>query len=56
MWMRVCHERSPVSGIRCCTGDEGGPLGPGVQAQGPNPLKLQPLRAAVVNVEEKAGR
>jgi hypothetical protein len=56
MWMRVCHERSPVSGIRCCTGDEGGPLGPGVQAQGPNPLKLQTLRAAVVNVEEKAGQ
>ena len=52
----VCHDRSPVSGIRCCTGDEGEPLGLGVQAQGPNPLKLQTLRAAVVNVEEKAGQ
>jgi hypothetical protein len=42
------------SGIRCCTGDEGGPLGIGVQAQVPNHLKLQALRASGVNVEEKA--
>jgi len=41
--------------VRCCTGDEGGPLGAGVQAQAPNRLKLQRLRAAVVSVEEKAG-
>ena len=27
-----------------------------MQAQGPNPLKLQTLRAAVVSVEEKAGQ
>ena len=42
------------AGIRCCTGDEGRPLGIGVQAQVPNHLKLQALRAPVVNVEEKA--
>src|SRR5918992_6385751 len=41
--------------MRCCTGDEGGPLGAGVQAQAPNHLKLHVLRARVVSVEEKAG-
>ncbi len=43
------------SGLRCCTRDEGRPLGAGVQAQAPNHLKLQALRASVVSVEEKAG-
>ena len=41
--------------MRCCTGDEGWPLGAGVQAQAPNHLKLHVLRARVVSVEEKAG-
>ena len=44
-----------IEGVRCCTGDEGGPLGVGVQAQTPNRLKLQRSRAVVVSVEEKAG-
>jgi hypothetical protein len=41
--------------VRCCTGDEGRPLGAGLQEQAPNPLKLQASRALVVSVEEKAG-
>jgi len=43
------------AGVRCCTEDEGRPLGAGVQAQAPNRLKLHTLRAGVVSVEEKAG-
>jgi len=38
----------------CCTRDEGGPLGAGVQARALNYLELRRLRAWVVNVEEKA--
>ena len=47
---------SQRAGVRCCTGDEGRPLGAGVQEQAPNHLTLQTLRATVVNVEEKAGQ
>jgi hypothetical protein len=47
---------SQMAGVRCCTGDEGRPLGAGLQEQAPNPLKLQRSRAAVVSVEEKAGQ
>jgi len=36
------------------TGDEGRPLGAGLQEQAPNHLKLHWLRAIVVSVEEKA--
>jgi hypothetical protein len=46
---------SQSAGGRCCTGDEGRPLGAGLQEQAPNRLKLQALRALVVSVEEKAG-
>jgi hypothetical protein len=54
--MRVRRERIPqFLGVRCCTGDEGRPLGAGVQAQAPNRLKLQRSRAVVGSVEEKAG-
>jgi hypothetical protein len=42
--------------MRCCTGDEGRPLGAGLQEQAPNRLKLHALRALVVSVEEKAGQ
>jgi hypothetical protein len=38
--------------VRCCTRDEGRPLGAGRQGQASNRLKLQ--RAGVVSVEEKA--
>ena len=55
--MRVRHERTGGKlDVRCCTRDEGRPLGAGVQAQAPTPLKLQVLRASVVSVEEKAGQ
>ena len=57
MWTRVRHERVlSFLSTRCCTKDEGRPLGTGEQAQVPNRLKLQRLRAAVVSVEEKAGQ
>ena len=57
MLTRVRHERVLRKlSMRCCTKDEGRPLGTGVQAQVPNRLKLQRLRAAVVSVEEKAGQ
>jgi putative transposase len=46
---------SQIAGVWCCTGDEGRPLGAGLQEQAPNRLKLQRSRAAVVSVEEKAG-
>ena len=46
---------SQRAGVRCCTGDEGGPLGAGLQELAPNPLKLQRSKAGVVSVEEKAG-
>jgi hypothetical protein len=46
---------SQSAGVRCCTGDEGRPLGAGLQERAPNHLKLQRSRAAVVSVEEKAG-
>src|SRR5215510_9693368 len=46
---------SQRAGVRCCTGDEGGPLGAGLQEQAPNRLKLHALRALVVSGEEKAG-
>jgi putative transposase len=32
---------SQRAGVRCCTGDEGRPLGAGLQEQAPNHLKLQ---------------
>ena len=32
---------SQRAGVRCCTRDEGRPLGAGVQAQAPNRLKLR---------------
>ena len=40
--------------VRCCTGDEGRPLGTGLQEQVSNHLKLRRLRAGVVSVKEKA--
>ena len=40
--------------MRNCTGDEGGPLGAGLQEQAPNHLKLRWLRARVVSVKEKS--
>ena len=40
--------------MQCCTRDEGGSLGGGVQTQPPNRLELLPLRAVVVSVKEKA--
>jgi hypothetical protein len=57
MWTRVRHERAfRKLDVRCCTRDEGRPLGVGVQAQAPNRLKPQGLRVSVVSVEEKAGQ
>jgi len=43
-----------VSAPRSCTGDEGRPLGVGLQGQAPNPLKLLWSNARVVSVKEKA--
>jgi hypothetical protein len=40
----------------CCTRDGGRPSGAGWQEQAPNPLQLQRAKAAVVSVEEKAGK
>jgi hypothetical protein len=40
--------------VRCCTRDEGRPLGAGRQGQASNRLKLHRSRAGVVSVEEKA--
>ncbi len=40
--------------MRNCTGDEGWPLGAGLQGQASKHLKLRRLRAGVVSVEEKA--
>ena len=37
----VPRTHSQSAGMRCDTGDEGGPLGAGVQAQASNHLKLQ---------------
>ena len=39
--------------MRNCTGDEGRPLGAGLQEQASNYLKLLWSRAMVVSVEEK---
>jgi transposase-like protein len=57
-WMEesVPGTHAQFTGMRCCTGDEGRPLGAGLQEQASNPLKLQVLRAPVVSVEEKAGQ
>jgi hypothetical protein len=41
------------SAPRGCTGDEGGPLGVGLQEQAPKHLKLLWSKAMVVSVEEK---
>ena len=50
----VCHERTLKYGSVCnCTGDEGRPLGTGLQEQVSNHLKLRWLRARVVSVKEK---
>ena len=38
----------------CCTRDEGGPLGAGIQVQASNHLELRGSKAQVVSVEEKA--
>jgi hypothetical protein len=43
----------PVSALRSCIGDEGRPLGAGLQEQASNRLKLHGLRALVVSVERK---
>ena len=42
------------SAPRGCTGDEGRPLGAGLQEQAPNHLKLRWLRARVVSVKDKS--
>jgi hypothetical protein len=47
---------SDLEGVRAprgCTGDEGRPLGPGLQERASNRLKLHGLRALVVSVEGK---
>ncbi len=38
--MIVCHEALSGKEVSCCTRDEGGPLGAGLQEQAPNRLKL----------------
>jgi hypothetical protein len=44
-----------VSAPRSCTGDEGKPLGAGLQGQARNHLKLLPAKAGgIVSVKEKA--
>ncbi len=48
------HGREVIPEVPCCTRDEGGPLGTGVQAQVPNHLKLRWSKAKVVSVQEKA--
>jgi type II secretory pathway pseudopilin PulG len=50
----VPRTRTRSYGVRCCTEDEGGPLGTGLQEEVPNHLKLLWLRARVVSVKEKA--
>jgi hypothetical protein len=40
--------------VRCYAGDEGRPLGVGLQEQAPNHLKLRWLSARVVSVKEKS--
>ncbi len=50
------HGKEETLEVPCCTRDEGGPLGTGVQAQVPNHLKLRWSRARVVSVQEKARR
>ncbi|MFX0200428.1 MAG: hypothetical protein ACFFCW_30285, partial [Candidatus Hodarchaeota archaeon] len=40
--------------LRNCAGDEGGPLGAGLQEQASNRLKLLWSRARVVSVKEKS--
>jgi hypothetical protein len=50
------HEKEETLEVPCCTRDEGGPLGTGVQAQVPNHLKLRWSKARVVSVQEKARR
>jgi len=40
---------------QCFIGDEGGPLGVGLQERASNHLKLRGSRVCVVSVEEKAG-
>ena len=44
------HEKEVIPEVPCCTRDEGGPLGTGVQARVPNHLKLRWSRARVVSV------
>ena len=53
----VCYEgiRRRIDGMPCFTGDEGWPLGVGVQAQTPNRRKLRRSRVCVVNVVGKGG-
>ena len=48
------HGKEVTQEVPCCTRDEGGPLGTGVQAQVPNHLKLRWSKARVVSVQEKA--
>ena len=50
------HGKEVIPEVPCCTRDEGGPLGTGVQALVPNHLKLRWSRARVVSVQEKARR
>ena len=44
---------SQIAGVWCSAGDEGRPLGAGLQEQAPNPFNLQASRALVGSVEEK---
>jgi len=53
---RCVLNAQPEREVRCCTRDEGGPLGFGDQAPIPNHRELLSLRAMVVSVTEKAGR
>ena len=46
----LCQEDVRAS---CCTRDEGGPFGAGLQEQAPNSRKLLQSKAAVVNVTVK---
>ena len=50
------HGKEVIPEVPCCTRDEGGPFGTGVQALVPNHLKLRWSRARVGSVQEKARR
>lgn len=52
----VPRTHAQVSGVRCCTRDEGRPLGAALQEEAPNHLKLLRSKAVVVSVKEKAGK